>query len=253
MSKPDDSYENTVFCYPSDVYQEFDRNQSFQSASQVVVAGFIEMRKSVQIVLPGTLPIRLGLDLKDFEFKNIAIQFTMSQDDLARVDGIDSWRPEFYIDSTSSFIFLSIHEIKKRIPGFEMKGPGWSWSANDASWKEVPKPDPEFVWSSLQTWEQPCNAESCKIGGCSGLNPHFDMTEHPEFMGKYENSFFIFEGHGGNFCEQGKEKCLCKECDRYYDPHNPIERGRHTAAISMLDEGDGTHITACLLDTLSDW
>ena len=214
-----------------------------------VLNGSID-RKTVILVGLNSLPIIFKHDCEDWEiFQNQNVPFKFTIDELEKVNGLERSNSELW--GTSDVILLiTVEWIKKCIPGFEMKGPGWIWSADEASWKEVPKPNPDFVWSTLQTWERSCKSALCKGSGCSGLNPHFDRDKYPKLLGDYENSFCLFSGHGGNFCKESKAKCLCDQCDRYYDPHNPTEVEHHR---NTYKDANGVLMPNCLLDTLHDW
>jgi hypothetical protein len=213
-----------LFNYPESEYNEFEVPRA--SPENGVVDGFLDT-KSIQNVPQNFMPVKLDQDPSDPElFKSDVFGVKLTIDELLKLEGL---RPSGIELSCSEkvYIFLSVEHIKKHNPGFEMKGPGWRWSADDGSWEEVSKPNPDFVWSSLQTWEPSCKSHLCKQAGCNGLSLHFDSEKYPGLLSGYENSLYLFRGYGGNFCEQGKEKHLCENCGILYDPNNPGEVGYH--------------------------
>jgi hypothetical protein len=215
-----------LFNFPDREFNEFQDPQD--SPENGVLDGFLDT-PSIQNVPVGFMPVRLVQDPSDTElFKSDRFGVEVTIDELLKLEGLIRFGIELSC-SSNVYILFSVEHIKKHDPGFEMKGPGWRWSADDGSWKEVSKPNADSVWSSLQTWEQSCKSDLCKQGGCNGLIPHFDSGKYPGLLSKYQNSLNLFKGYGGNFCEQGKEKCLCKNCGSLYDPHNPFDFGRHAS------------------------
>jgi len=215
-----------LFNYPSNEFNEF--QDPPHSPKNGVLDGVLNT-PSIQNVPAGFMPVEIIQDHSDHErFKSDRFGVELTIDELLKLEGLRLFAIELYCLS-KAYILLSVEHIKKHDPGFEMKGPGWRWSADDGSWKEVSKPNADSVWSSIQTWEQSCKSDRCKQGGCNGLSPHFDSGKYPGLLGEYQYSLNLFSGNGGNFCEQGKEKCLCKNCGRLYDPHNPSDVGYHTS------------------------
>lgn len=215
-----------LFNYPDKEFNEFQDPQA--SPDNGVVDGVLDT-PSIQNVPYGFMPVRLNQDPSDTDlFKSDRFDVELTIDELLKLEGLRPFGIELSC-SSKAYILLSVEHIKKHDPGFEMKGPGWSWSADDGSWKEVSKLNPDFVWSSLQTWEPSCKSERCKQAGCNGLSPHFDSGKYPGLLRECQNSLNLFSGNGGNFCEQGKEKCLCGTCNSLYDPHNPSDVRKHTS------------------------
>jgi hypothetical protein len=215
-----------LFNYPPD--SEYNESEVPRASPENGVLDGVLDTSSIQNVPDGFMPVRLDKDPSDPElFVSEKYDVKMSIHELLKLEGLERTEIELRCLSEHLYVFCSIEHIRKQEPGFEMKGPGWRWSADDGSWEEVLKPSPDFVWSSLQTWEASCKSHLCKQAGCNGLSLHFDSEKYPGLLSGYENSLYLFRGYGGNFCEQGKEKHLCENCGRFFDPNNPGEVGHH--------------------------
>jgi hypothetical protein len=214
------------FNYQIPEFQEF--QDPIASPKDGVLDCFLDT-KSIQNVPVDFMPVRLDRDPSDPDlFKSARFGLVFTIDELSKLEGLRPFGIELSCSSTL-YILYSIYQLKKHDPGFEMKDPGWRWSADDGSWNFFPKPNHDSIWSSLQTWEKSCESELCKKGGCNGLSPHFDSGKYPGLLSEYQNSLNLFSGNGGNFCEQVKENCKCENCGRLYDPHNPSDVGYHAS------------------------